>query len=73
MSEHDTVQEKCVHHWIIEAPDGRTSFGKCRFCGEIKEFFNDLTDPFLTNEASSAGDKVLDGHDKQKTLSYPFT
>ena len=29
---------KCCHHWIIEAPQGPTSKGVCRFCGEEKEF-----------------------------------
>ena len=73
MSEQDTTQKKCVHHWVIEAPDGRTSFGKCRYCGQVKEFYNDLSDPFLTNDASSVGEKALDSPDKQKTLSYPFS
>ena len=29
---------RCCHHWIIEAPQGPTSKGVCRFCGEEKEF-----------------------------------
>ena len=73
MSEQDTKQKECTHHWIIEAPDGRTSFGKCRFCGQVKEFYNDLADLYLINNASPNGEKVLSSPDKQKTLSYPFT
>ena len=72
MSEQDTIQEKCVHHWIIDAPDGRISLGKCRFCGLVREFYNDLMDPCLTNGAPSDGDKVLNSSDTHRTLSYPF-
>jgi hypothetical protein len=34
--------EKCVHYWIIEPPHGPTSKGRCRYCGTVAEFFNDL-------------------------------
>ncbi len=30
----------CHHHWIIEAPEGPTSEGVCRLCGEEREFSN---------------------------------
>ena len=30
----------CQHHWVIQAADGPTSSGICRFCGEIKDFKN---------------------------------
>ncbi len=30
----------CTHHWIIEAANGPVSNGKCRLCGEVKEFSN---------------------------------
>ena len=73
MSKHDMIQKKCVHHWIIEAPEGRTSFGKCRFCGMVKEFYNDLSDPYLLDNAASGGDKLTNSQDKPKLLSYPFT
>ena len=31
---------KCPHHWIIETPDGPMSIGRCRLCGEEREFSN---------------------------------
>ena len=31
---------KCVHHWIIETPNGRESQGVCKRCGAKKEFAN---------------------------------
>lgn len=30
----------CHHYWIIELPNGPTSRGRCRFCGQEKEFDN---------------------------------
>ena len=30
----------CVHHWRIDAPDGPTSEGECRRCGETRTFSN---------------------------------
>src|SRR5690606_5923350 len=30
----------CVHHWMIETPNGRESKGICKRCGASKEFSN---------------------------------
>ena len=30
----------CAHHWMIETVDGPVSKGKCRLCGEEREFAN---------------------------------
>jgi hypothetical protein len=35
--------EDCVHYWIIDTPEGRTSWGECVKCFVQKEFQN--TDP----------------------------
>ena len=32
----------CRHHWLIETPDGPTSPGICRLCGEERVFENDF-------------------------------
>ena len=32
--------ETCGHFWVIEAANGPTSLGKCKYCGEKKEFYN---------------------------------
>lgn len=37
------VQEQCIHHWIIDPPDGPISKGYCKLCGSEKEFPNDLS------------------------------
>lgn len=30
----------CVHHWVIESPNGRESTGLCKRCGARKSFTN---------------------------------
>ncbi len=30
----------CQHQWMIDAPNGPSSHGACRLCGEEKEFLN---------------------------------
>jgi hypothetical protein len=30
----------CVHHWVIDPPNGAVSQGRCKACGEEKEFRN---------------------------------
>ena len=32
----------CTHHWIIERPEGPISKGRCRLCGEEREFANSV-------------------------------
>ena len=33
-------KKTCVHHWLIEAPNGNTSSGTCKLCGEVrKDYF----------------------------------
>lgn len=36
----------CVHHWVLETPDGPESTGTCARCGTTKSFPN--TPPRLT-------------------------
>jgi hypothetical protein len=31
-----------VHFWRIESPNGRTSVGRCKYCGDTKEFLNSV-------------------------------
>lgn len=30
----------CCHHWVIETPNGPTSSGVCKFCGDERTFVN---------------------------------
>ena len=36
-------RQVCCHYWRIEPADGATSKGVCRYCGQEKEFNNDIT------------------------------
>ncbi len=44
----EEVQEeevpRCRHHWVIESPQGATSMGTCKVCGEVREFRNSAAD-----------------------------
>jgi hypothetical protein len=43
----------CQHHWIIETPRGATSHGRCKRCGEEREFRNSATDHLWEDESGS--------------------
>lgn len=30
----------CVHHWLIDPPEGPTSPARCQLCGAVREFQN---------------------------------
>ncbi len=36
--------DACQHHWSIETPAGSTSKGRCRRCGEERDFRNSAQD-----------------------------
>ncbi len=38
--EHTAPATNCVHHWLIEAPNGRESVGTCNRCGTVRSFTN---------------------------------
>ena len=31
---------KCVHHWLVNPPEGATSWAHCRHCGKRRRFTN---------------------------------
>jgi hypothetical protein len=39
------AEANCNHYWIIESPNGPTSWGVCKYCGKRKEFKNYLPYP----------------------------
>ncbi len=39
-----TEQPSCQHHWVIASPRGAMSEGRCKRCGEEREFRNSTTD-----------------------------
>ena len=36
----ESSTDGCVHHWVIDPPNGAVSKGRCKACGEEKEFRN---------------------------------
>ena len=36
----DPKVQVCHHHWVIDRPNGPTSRGLCRTCGERRDFLN---------------------------------
>ncbi len=53
----ETEEPGCRHHWRIEAPNGSTSMGRCKLCGEIREFSNSSTDSIWENDSSDSGNR----------------
>ena len=47
--------DECRHHWIIESPHGALSDGRCKVCGEEREFRNSANDYIWDDESSSSG------------------
>ena len=33
---------ECSHYWVIESPNGPMSSGRCKHCGERREFRNSV-------------------------------
>ena len=67
MTESKADQKKCVHFWIIESPDGRTSHGVCKYCGAVNDFSNDWHD-ILNNLNKRGARKVEDELEKDPVL-----
>ena len=34
------MSAECVHWWEIEPPNGPVCSGRCKYCGEVREFRN---------------------------------
>jgi hypothetical protein len=43
----------CQHHWLIETPHGSTSHGRCKRCGEERDFRNSASDHLWEDESGS--------------------
>lgn len=45
---------QCRHHWIIESPQGATSWGVCKLCDTKKEFPNSASDSLWEGDPGTA-------------------
>ncbi len=43
----------CRHHWLIDSPRGALSKGRCKICGEEREFRNSATDHVWEDDSTS--------------------
>ena len=50
----------CVHHWLIEAPNGRESQGRCKRCGVVKAFTNS-TEAVMWEQTNTLRNTVRSG------------
>ena len=50
----------CVHHWIIEAPNGRESSGRCKRCG-IARSFNNSTEAVMWEQTNTLRNPLRSG------------
>ncbi len=44
------IDVTCVHHWVIESPEGPISRGMCKFCGAEDLFQNYIPYPTWHDE-----------------------
>jgi len=49
LEEDGLTKDKHFHHWRLEEPNGRTSHGECKDCGEHKDFKNWLENDGVTS------------------------
>jgi hypothetical protein len=50
----EMARRDCRHHWVIETPDGPTSEGRCKRCGEQKSFLNVFEDVLHAQQQNAA-------------------
>ncbi|MBI2871744.1 MAG: hypothetical protein HYY00_00970 [Chloroflexi bacterium] len=55
----------CTHYWLIASPNGPTSQGVCKVCGEAREFKNSVQ---ITSWESEGGDYRQHGLTVDRTL-----
>ena len=51
--EPETQEITCQHHWVIDTPRGALSQGRCKRCGEEREFRNSAHDYVWEGDSGS--------------------
>jgi hypothetical protein len=59
----------CVHHWLIESPNGRESGGVCKRCGAKKAFANS-TDQVMWEQTNTLRNDLNRAYRSSKTEEY---
>ena len=64
----EVTESGCVHHWLIEPPNGAVSEGHCKACGEKKEFRNSFEYSSWYGNKSPASKAGAKGGAKAETM-----
>jgi len=59
----------CVHHWLIETPNGRESTGTCKRCGASKSFANS-TEQVMWEQTNTLRNDLARSHRSSKNEEY---
>lgn len=59
----------CRHHWVIETPNGAKSSGRCKRCGEAKDFRNSSEDLLWDNDSFSLNGTRYKGRRREDAVS----
>jgi hypothetical protein len=51
--EQEALEITCQHHWVIDTPRGAMSQGRCKRCGEEREFRNSAHDYVWEDDSNS--------------------
>ncbi|MFN3974912.1 MAG: hypothetical protein ACK4K2_06550 [Dehalococcoidia bacterium] len=55
------AEGQCRHKWALDMPNGPTSIGRCRVCGEVREFRNYLASSYW-EDLTVAEERPIGGH-----------
>jgi hypothetical protein len=59
----------CRHHWVIDTPNGALSGGRCKRCGETREFRNSNEDLMWDSDSFSLNGSRYRGRRGSTNLS----
>ena len=54
MTDQNETITDCIHHWVIESPNGPVSQGVCKLCGLGSEFRNSIQETGWDRESQSS-------------------
>lgn len=64
--------DECVHHWLIEQPNGPYSRGRCKKCMAVKDFpnSNDGDNHWMTSEKKKQAAKKKKATENKRKAKY---
>ena len=64
------ASKNCVHHWIIDAPNGRESTGVCKHCG-VEKGFSNSTESVMWEQTNTLRNDVRETSKASSRFSKP--